>query len=231
MSTTAITLLAVILIVAVLAWLIRAAGKANEADWGDTVSNHIDGLNRLFVRNYHRLQTVHFDLPEEGPALVVANHISGLDPLLLMASSKRPLHFLIAKEEYERPGLKWLFDRAGVIPVERTSRPERALRVALRALEEGKVIALFPFGRIHLDSDPPIRIKGGAGFLATRSQAPVYPARIEGVAMKDSVIRAVIKRGHPKLYPLTSIRVEDEDTRAFLDNLSGLLSTAVKETT
>lgn len=231
MSNSILLLIVITLLVVAIAWLIHAAGKANEADWGDTVSNHIDGLNRLFVRNYHRFEKTHIELPEQGPALVVANHISGLDPLLLMASCNRPLHFLIAKEEYERPGLKWLFDRAGVIPVERTVRPERALRAALHALEQGKVIALFPFGRIHLDSEAPIRIKGGAGFLASRSEAPVYPARIEGVAMKDSVVRAVLRRGHPKLYPLSPIRVEDEDTRALLDTLSDLLSTPVNETT
>ncbi len=231
MSTSTLLLIVITLLVVAIAWLIHAAGKANEADWGDSVSNHIDGLSRLFVHNYHRLEKTRIELPEKGPALVVANHISGLDPLILMASCNRPLHFLIAKEEYERPGLKWLFDRAGVIPVERTARPERALRAALRALEDGKVIALFPFGRIHLDSDPPIRIKGGTGFLASRSDAPVYPARIEGVAMKDSVVRAVIRRGHPKLYPLSPVHVENEDTRAFLEQLSDLLSTPVKEAT
>lgn len=211
--------------------LIPAAGRANEADWGDSVSNHLDGLARLFVRKYHRLAADRIALPEDGPALVVANHISGLDPLLLMAACNRPLHFLIAREEYERPGLRWLFDRAGAIPVARTTRPERALRAALRALEEGKVIALFPFGRMHLDTEPPLKIKGGVGVLAARSGAPVYPARIERVAMKKSVIRAVLWRGHPKLYPLQPIHVEEMHVQAMLKQLSEVLTTAVEERT
>jgi len=211
--------------------LMRAAGRANKADWGDSFSNYLDGLHRLFIRKYHRLEPVYIDLPDEGPALVVANHISGLDPLLLLASCKRPLHFLIAAEEYNRTGLTWLFDMAGAIPVERTGRSERALRIALHALEEGKVVALFPFGRIRLDSEPPIRIKGGVGVLASRSGAPVYPVRIEGVAMKDSVVRAVIQRGHPKLYSLDPIHVEDGDIEGMLSQLSELLSTPIKEKT
>ena len=232
MSITVIILSAIgLLSIIEIVFLMRAAGRANEADWGDSLSNHLDGLNRLFVRKYHRLDSKHIDLPEEGPALVVANHISGLDPLLLIASCKRPLHFLIAKEQYERPGLKWLFDMAGAIPVERTTRPERALRAALRALDEGKVIALFPFGRIHLDSEPPIKIKGGAGVLASRADAPVYPVRIEGVARKDSVIGAVIQRGHPKVYPLNPIRVEEGRTRVMLNHLNEILSTPVEEKT
>jgi 1-acyl-sn-glycerol-3-phosphate acyltransferase len=232
MSTTAIILsiLGLLSLIEVVI-LIRAAGRANEADWGDSFSNHLDGLNRLFAGKFHRLESEHIDLPDEGPAIVVANHISGLDPILLMASCKRPLHFLIAQKEYDRPGLKWLFDMAGAIPVERTGRPERALRIALRALEEGKVIALFPYGRIHLDSEQPIRIKGGVGVLASRSGAPVYPARIEGVAGKDSVVQAVIQRGHPKLYPLDPIHVEDGDTKGMLSQLSELLSTPIKEKT
>ena len=211
--------------------LIPAAGRANEADWGDSLSNHLDGVARLFVRKYHRLSADRMALPEDGPALVVANHISGLDPLLLMAASKRPLHFLIAQEEYQRPGLRWLFDRAGVIPVERNTRPERALRAALRALEEGKVIALFPFGRMHLDSETPIKIKGGVGILAARSGASVYPARIEGVAVKKSVFRAILWRGHPRLYPLQPIQVEEMHVQAMLKQLSEVLTTAVEERT
>ncbi len=57
--------------------------------------------------------------------MVVANHISGLDPLLMAAASRRSLHFMIAREQYERFGLKWLFRMAGCIPVDRERAPEK----------------------------------------------------------------------------------------------------------
>ncbi|MGD2083234.1 MAG: 1-acyl-sn-glycerol-3-phosphate acyltransferase, partial [Chromatiales bacterium] len=79
--------------------LVRAA---NLTDWGSGWLNLLDGVNRLFCRYYHRMNDVVLPLPAEGAAIVVANHVSGLDPLLLIAASRRPLRFLIAREQFER---------------------------------------------------------------------------------------------------------------------------------
>ena len=231
-TSTVIILVIIALLVIGYFWLMRIGDAENIAEWGHKTANRIDGLNRLFMRKYHRVPTVSIDLPAEGPAIVVANHISGLDAFMLIASSSRPLHFLIAQEEYNHFGLRWLFDLAGCIPVEKTTRPEHALREALRALNEGKVIALFPFGRMHLDSEAPIKIKGGVALLAERSGATIYPARIEGTAVRKQVKQAVIKRGHPKLFPLEPIRIKENETpEEMLHRLSEALSTPIEEAT
>jgi 1-acyl-sn-glycerol-3-phosphate acyltransferase len=62
--------------------------------------------------------------------------MSSLDPFLLLTACKRPLRFLVASEEYERPILNWLFIASGCIPVDRVGRPEKALREAFRALQQ-----------------------------------------------------------------------------------------------
>ena len=131
----------------ILLWLLaRQLKAAQQTDWGNIWLNYLDGLNRLFCKYYHRLQYTLIDLPAEGPALVVANHLSGLDGFLLIAASRRPLRFMIAREQYERFGLAWLFKSIGCIPVDRSHRPEKGLRAALRALENGEVVVLFPQG-------------------------------------------------------------------------------------
>jgi 1-acyl-sn-glycerol-3-phosphate acyltransferase len=230
--STVIILVILVLLVIGYFWLIRIGDAANIAEWGSKSANRIDGLNRLFMRSYHRVPTVSIKLPAEGPAIVVANHISGLDAFMLLASSSRPLHFLIAQEEYNRFGLQWLFDLAGCIPVERTTHPEHALRIALHALQEGKVVALFPFAHMHLDSEAPIKIKGGVAVLAEHSGATIYPARIEGAAVRKKIIQAGIKRGHPRLFPLEPIRIEENETpREMLHRLSEALSTPIEEAT
>ena len=229
-STIIIFLIAVLLLVGFF-WLLRQCDKANATDWGSKTANCIDGLNRLFMQHYHRLPPAVIDLPEQGPAILVANHVSGLDAFIMIASSRRPLHFLIADNEYRRFGFRWLFDMAGCIPVEKNRRPERALRAALRALQEGKVIALFPFGRMHLDSEE-TKIKGGVAVLAGRSGATIYPLRIEGTAVKKQVMQAVYRRGQPCLYQLEPIRIEEDETpREMLQRLSEALSTPVREGT
>lgn len=171
-----------------LIWLVGLL--AANADWGGPHVNWLDGWTRILCRSLHGLGKQQIDLPENGPAIVVANHISGLDPLLLIAASKRPLRFLIAREEYQRFGMQWLFRAAGCIPVDRAGRPEKSLRQALKALQQGEIIALFPHGKIHLDSDPPRQLKAGCARLAMWSGAPIVPVRIDGVGATGQVLLA-----------------------------------------
>ena len=152
-------------------------------------------------------------LPATGPAIVVANHVSGLDPFLLLAACKRPLRFLVAREEYERPILNWLFRASGCIPVDRVGRPEKALREALRALQQGEAIAIFPHGRILLDDELPHKIKGGVARLAIWSEATIYPVRIDGVGGEGQVAlapvipsKAVLTMGTPLQCQITGMK-------------------------
>ena len=164
--------------------------RANEVDWGSKVINTLDGLLRLLCRRLHKLPATYIPLPTTGPAIVVANHVSGLDPLLLIAACRRPIRFLIAQEEYERPVLHGLFKAAACIPVDRTGNPEQALRQALRALQAGEVVALFPYGRIHLDTDRPRGLKSGVARLSRWTGAAIYPVRIDGVGGQGKVVLA-----------------------------------------
>ncbi len=192
--------LALILVLATgLVWLDRRCREANLIDWGASWLNWVDGFIRLICTRYHRLSLVDLSLPAEGPAILVANHISGLDPLLMIACSRRPLRFLIAREQYRRFGLQWLFRAAGCIPVDRERSPEKAMRQAFKALRKGEVVALFPHGKIHLDSDPPRRTKAGAARLAAISLAPVIPLRISGVAREGHVVSAVLLRSRARV--------------------------------
>jgi 1-acyl-sn-glycerol-3-phosphate acyltransferase len=185
--------------------------------------NLLDGLNRLFCYRYHRLNVVGLRLPSAGPAIVVANHVSGLDPLLLIASSRRPLRFLVAREQYERFGLTWLLRAVGCIPVDRERKPERALRAALRALREGEVVALFPHGKIHLDSDPPRKLKAGAVRLAQLAQAHILPLRVTGVAGSGHVVRGVLIRGHARVEAFPLMDAAGRDPRDLLREIQQIL--------
>ncbi len=162
-------------------FLLRYFESASMADWGSRKVNRIAGFISLFCRYLHRFQFETLPLPSGGGALVASNHMSGLDPFLLIAASPRPLRFLIAREEYERFGMNWLFRLAKCIPVDRDVRPEGALREALTALKQGDVVAVFPHGGIHLDSDPPRKLKGGVIFLAQKANCAIYPTRVDDV--------------------------------------------------
>lgn len=201
----------------------RRCRAAARADWGRGWLNTLDGLNRIFCARFHRLRTIQLPLPKHGPALVVANHVSGLDPLLLIASAHRPLRFIIAREQYERFGLHWLLRAVGCIPVERGGRPHRALAAARHALQRGEVVALFPQGRIHLDHEGPVRLKPGIRHLAQLSGAPVCPVRIDGVRGEGRTVTAVFLRSHARLTVFPHLYFEQDRPEQLLNELSHLL--------
>lgn len=217
MSFYVMVLLAVLFVLFLYLW--RVAGRASEVDWGGAFYNHLDGLVRLYCRRYQRLDGDNLYLPPSGPAIVVANHITGIDPLLLIAASRRPLRFIIAREHYERFGFTWLFRAAGCIPVDRIGKPERAFRDALKALECGEVVALFPHGTIHLDSDPPRRLKPGAVRLAQLADCPITPVRIEGVRAQRRIFLPVLLPARARVENLDILKCEGEEAAACLKRL------------
>ncbi len=180
-------------------WGVVRLGKGTPVEWGSLWLNALDGFNRLFCRHWHRLDVPPLPLPASGPAIIVANHTAGLDPLLLMAVASRRLSFLIATEQYERRGLRGFFRRIGLIPVDRAGRPERALRHALERLDAGEVIAIFPQGVIRLPGEPPKPLKGGAFWLAEQSGAPIVVVRIEGVARMGRVLGSILPRSRARM--------------------------------
>jgi 1-acyl-sn-glycerol-3-phosphate acyltransferase len=203
---------------------LRHCEAAHAADWGHRWLNRLDGLNRILCRRFHRLRPVRCPLPRHGPALVVANHVSGLDPLLMIAATQRPLRFLIAREQYERFGLRWLFRAVGCIPVKRGGSPHRALAAARHALQKGEVVALFPHGRIHLDHEPPVRLKPGILHLARVSGAPVYPMRIDGVRGAGRTLGAVFLRSRARITVFPHLYYADADPDRLLETVGRLLS-------
>jgi len=156
--------------------------------------------------------------------LVASNHISGLDPLLLLAASKRPLRFLMAREYYDAWGLTWLFRAAGCIPVERSRRPQAALYAARVALEAGEAVAIFPHGTIHLDHAPQRKLKRGVAWLACFTGVAIYPMRIEGVKGLDQEIPSVWRRSHARIECYPEIDATDKSERSILTELEQVVS-------
>lgn len=200
-------------------WIKRRLLAASRADWGRPWLNTLDGANRIFCRRFHRLHPAQVPLPAHGAALVVANHVSGLDPLLMIAASHRPLRFLMAREQYRRFGLQWLFRAVGCIPVERDGNTHRALAAARRALQRGEVVALFPQGRIHLDHEAPARLKRGILHLAKLSAAPVVALRIDGVRGAGHTLRSVFLRSRVRLTVFPPVYYEDAEPGRMMETL------------
>lgn len=119
------------------------------------------------------------NLPATGPAIVVANHHSHLDPILLGVSFPRPLHFMADVVQFRRGFVGPIITHLGAFPVHKGHPDRHGLERGLELLRAGEVIALFPEG--DLFGDGRLREFGrGLGFFALRSGAPVIPVGITG---------------------------------------------------
>ena len=122
-------------------------------------------------------------LPRRGPLLVVANHLSHLDPPLIGLALPRTVRFLARENLRRAPVVGGLIRRWGIIPVYRDSqrRAYSAVEMALEALRRGEAVAIFPEGTRSEDGRfHPEKVRSGAAVLALRSRAPVVPAGIWG---------------------------------------------------
>ena len=198
MGLVTISVIAVI-ILGMIFGAIYIGKKHNEANWGHPAANVIDGWLRLYCKRYHRQGAQSIDLPTNEKFLLASNHLSAIDPFLLIAATNRPIRFMIAQEEYQKPILNWMFKAAGCIPVDRTGRVEKAFRSALRAINSGEVVALFPQGGIHSTENPREFIKPGIVRLSQLSQCAVLPVRIRGISAPGTMVECLYKRSQIQL--------------------------------
>ena len=118
-------------------------------------------------------------IPSSGPALIVSNHQSILDPPLIGGAMRRQIYFLAKAELFRIPVFGPLIRALHARPVRREGSDPRALRTAALLLKEGKALLVFPEGTRSLDG----RLgegKPGVGMLAVTSGAPVVPAYVSG---------------------------------------------------
>ncbi|OLT14239.1 acyl-phosphate glycerol 3-phosphate acyltransferase [Pseudonocardia sp. CNS-139] len=139
-------------------------------------------------------------IPATGGVLVVANHISHLDPLysgILVHSSRRVPRFLAKHSLWRVPVLGRVLSGSGQIPVYRDSADaQQSLRDATRALEAGKAVVIYPEGTITRDPQGwPMLARTGVARLALSADVPVLPAVHWGT-------REVLDKYHRKFRPL-----------------------------
>jgi len=119
------------------------------------------------------------NIPTEGPVIICANHIHGLDCVPVAVSNKRVVNFIAKKELLENKFLNWFFKTLNVIPIDRESSDMKAFKETLKRLKEDKVICIFAQGTRASEIDIKAA-KQGVALFALMSGAPVVPALITG---------------------------------------------------
>ena len=118
-------------------------------------------------------------IPRTGPLLIVPNHVTYADPVLVSIPVRRPVHYMAWNALFDIPGLAWLIRRLRAFPVEIESADPRATREAVRLLQSGAAVMIFPEGGRSADGRL-ARFKPGAFRLACALGVPLLPVTIVG---------------------------------------------------
>lgn len=158
-----------------------------------------DNAIKIMGFGVDRISRVHVDglenIPKTGGAILIANHVSHVDPIVLgvkLRGSSRRSRAMAKASLFSVPVLGKVFARMGHIPVYRNSdRAVEALRAAIAAINDGEVVALYPEGTVPKDGRGMGEFKSGAARLALATGAPVVPIGHVGAC---SVFPAVRER-------------------------------------
>lgn len=119
-------------------------------------------------------------IPKRGRAVIAANHKHALDPIILMTSTFRPIHFMAKKEHFESL-FGWLFEMMSCIYVDRDAHDGYAMKEAISFLENEKIVGIFPEGTRNRTHDLILQdFKFGAVAMARRTGSVIVPAAITG---------------------------------------------------
>jgi 1-acyl-sn-glycerol-3-phosphate acyltransferase len=139
----------------------------------------------MLIHSIYRLKKSGLDhLPENGPALIVCNHVSYVDALVIAAACPRPIRFVMDHNIFKFPVLSFVFRHGKAIPIaparENAALLDAAYEEIARALDAGDLVAIFPEGRIT-DNGELYLFKNGVQRILARSPVPVIPMALRGL--------------------------------------------------
>lgn len=173
----------------------------------------------ILIHTVHRVHTVNRDrIPDEGAAVLVCNHVSYVDAIVIMAASPRPIRFVMDHRIFKIPVLAWLFKTAKAIPIapakENPQLMERAFDQIAAALEDGDLVCIFPEGKLTSTGEMN-EFRGGISKIVARTPVPVIPMALSGLwgsmwtRSKGNPFQRSFKRG-----PLSALQLAVGDVVA-----------------
>ncbi|MEG2980243.1 MAG: 1-acyl-sn-glycerol-3-phosphate acyltransferase, partial [Stenotrophomonas sp.] len=143
-------------------------------------------LSWVMVRTLYRLRPhgIEGNVPDEGAALLVCNHVSYMDALILSATIPRPVRFVMYYKIFNIPVMRWIFRTAKAIPIagarEDPALMQRAFDEVDAALADGELVCIFPEGALTRDGAM-AAFKSGVEKILERRPVPVVPMALRGM--------------------------------------------------
>ncbi len=150
-------------------------------------------------------------------ALLVANHRSSVDPFFVQLAARRRVHWMVAKEYCDHAIFGPILSVFQVIPTNRSGMDTAATKHAVRLTRLGRLVGMFPEGRLNHTREPLLSIRSGAAMIAARSSVPIIPLFIQGSPYRKTVWsplfipgRVIITFGQPIHPPAKTPAAEDK---------------------
>ena len=175
-------------------------------------------FNLIFRPTYIGLENI----PNNGKCILVGNHTSNLDCLLLISATNRTIHFL-AKDSLVKGLKRVIFKNMGIIPVNRKIHDKNALNSAIKTLNEDKVIGIFPEGTINKTNDVIMPFKIGAVKMASVTGSVLVPFTIKN---KYKIFR---KSVIIEFYPLYKVNAKKGDLTEENRKLMNIISNELRK--
>jgi len=205
-------------ILAAVLWLVFAAACARilENPRGDVFTGLAYHAMRFYAFWFHRLKVEGIEnIPpghESGPLIVVANHTAGVDPVLVQSGCLFEIRWMMATT-MRVAAFEWFWNWAGIISISPTGRDLGGTREAIRHVQSGGALGVFPEGGIER---PPRALRPfhpGVGLIIARTGAPVLPVIIEGTPYARAAWGSLWRRGRVRLRFGEHLRFEGKGQR------------------
>ena len=187
------------------------------------------------------LTTVLFDLkvegsghiPAEGGALIVSNHQSMIDPVVLAVKLARPVSFLAKSELFENRYADWLIRALNGFPVRQGAGDVGAIKETIARLQEGHLLNIYPEGTRTMDGELG-EIQKGVALVIRRAKVPVIPAVIIGAFEAWPIQQKLWRTGRIRVRfgpPMDLDGLKPDELVAVIDRtLRGMLEQIRKQT-
>jgi 1-acyl-sn-glycerol-3-phosphate acyltransferase len=147
------------------------------------------GINYLMARILWRARVVgKLPLVDGEGGVVVSNHRCPADPSFVYLITSRMVHWMVAREYCVHPAGAWFFNATESIPVSRGGIDTTAIKMAIRYVNRGGLVGLFPEGKINTTDQVLLPGRLGAALIALKARAAVIPCYIDGAPFDGSIL-------------------------------------------
>ena len=161
-------------------------------------------------RIWYKIEYVGIEnIPNGGGYMLISNHLSNIDPIILAGKVKEPIHYMGKAELFKNPFIGWIFKNVKAFPVNRGAGDTSAIDKSVEIISNREILGIFPEGTRSKDGNP-LRPKSGAALIAKMSSADVLPC---GMAYGNKgKFRSSVTVNYGKLISFEELGFTDEQS-------------------